>query len=128
VVGRPPSKRSDARSQLGHGERLRWEVVGAGVETGDAGGDGRLRRQHQNRRRQPLPTDPLAPGEPAPIRKSQVENDRVEDGSGEGSICFVEAVGGENSVFVLPKGAGDDLDDLLVILHEQHAHRLQGTT
>ena len=70
-------KRSQAREQLGEGERLDQVVVGAAVEAGDPILDPITRRQHQDRRPHPGGTQPATRLEAVQPGQHHIQHDRV---------------------------------------------------
>ena len=120
-----PQERTDARRELGQLERLDHVVVGAGVEPGDAIGDGVARGDDQHRTRVAAPAHAAQHVETFLARQPEVEQHEVVHVLGErelGRAAVAHPVDGEA---VLAQSAADRLADHRVVFGEEQAHAWQ---
>ena len=98
-----------AGDQLVERERLDQVVVGAGVEAGDAVGDGVARREHQHRHAGARRAQPLAHLDAVDARHHQVQDDHLGPQDGDRLERLVAVGGHRDVVSVHAKRAGDCL-------------------
>lgn len=123
-----PKSAPDAGDELRLGERLRDEVVGAGVEPGD---DIRQRgptRQEQDREGRMTGIESQPTGQLVPVETGQpnVEQDEVGPMDGDRAQASLAIGGGVNAVPLRFKEPGEQRPVRLVILDDQDGRGRQG--
>jgi hypothetical protein len=119
---RPPCERAEAREQLAERERLHEVVVRPGVEPADAIGDGVPSGEHEHRRGNAPSTREGAEVKPRPAWQQDVEHDHVVRREEQALACFIERAGAHALDAGVAQPPRDGVAQVLVILHQQHAH------
>ena len=119
----PARKRPDARREFGQLERLDEVVVGAGIEAGDAIGDGVARGQHQHRPGVAAEAHRGEDVEAFLARQAQIEQQQLVHVLGERELGGVTVADPVDREAVLDQAASDGLADHRVVLGEQEPHR-----
>jgi len=115
-----PQRRPEPGEQLVDAEGLRYVVVGAGVERRDLLGLVADDREHDHRRAAPraqLAADRGA----APVRKDEVEHDRVRRVRGDGGQRTLRGLGRLDVVARPAQARSERAEDLRLVVDDKHA-------
>ncbi len=121
-LGAAATQGADAGAELRDREGLAEEIVGARVEAGDALGDRRVGREEEDRRADALAAERAAEVDPRAVGQLHVEHDDVHRVVVETIAGLAHRRGRRDLVAVTAQAAQEQIADLLVIVHDQHAH------